>query len=154
MEALLKHWRTNGWPAIHIQHCSKEPNSPLHPDQPGVAFKVATAPANDEPVFQKNVNSAFIGTLLEETLRTRKLEKLVVVGLTTDHCVSTTVRMAANKGFTVVLVEDATATFERTGHDGTYYSADVMHRVNLASLNGEFCTVASSDDVLNNNINY
>ena len=148
MSSLLKHGRENGWPVMHVQHCSTEANSPLRPGQPGVACKEATAPENEETVFQKNVNSAFIGTSLEETLKERHLENLVVVGLTTDHCVSTTVRMAANKGFNVVLVGDATATFDRTGPDGNYYSADIMHDVNLASLNGEFCKVVTTSEVL------
>ncbi|MFK8031074.1 MAG: cysteine hydrolase family protein [Gammaproteobacteria bacterium] len=150
MGELLQHWRKNQWPVIHVQHCSTEPQSPLRPDQAGVEFKPATAPESGETVFQKNVNSAFIGTSLEQTLKDDGVNQLVVVGLTTDHCVSTTVRMAANKGFDVLLVGDATATFDRTGPGGEYYDADTMHNVNLASLNGEFCSVVSCDSVLHN----
>jgi nicotinamidase-related amidase len=56
--------------------------------------------------------------------------------------------MAANLGFNVWLVEDGTATFDRTSFDGEYYSAEQMHAINLASLNGEFCTVLKTADVL------
>jgi nicotinamidase-related amidase len=94
------------------------------------------------------VNSGFIGTDLEPYLRANGIDNLVIVGLTTDHCVSTTARMAGNLGFTVTLVEDATATFERNGPDGIHYSADLMHRAALASLHGEFATVRSARDVL------
>ncbi|MBS1240582.1 MAG: cysteine hydrolase [Gemmatimonadetes bacterium] len=145
---LLAAWRATGRPVIHVQHLSLEPDSPLREDRPGHVFKPEALPAAGEPLFRKHVNSAFIGTELEAHLRARGIRDLVVVGITTDHCVSTTVRMAGNLGFGVTVVEDATATFERRGPDGTHYSADLMHRVELASLHGEFATVRCTRDVL------
>jgi len=145
---LLAAWRSSGRPVIHVQHLSLEPQSPLREDRPGHAFKIQAQPMADEAVFRKHVNSAFIGTELEAHLRANGIDALVVVGITTDHCVSTTARMAANLGFTVTVVDDATATFERRGHDGTLYDADLMHRVELASLNGEFATVRSAQEII------
>lgn len=145
---LLAAWRAADRPVIHVQHSSLEPESPLRSDAPGYAFKVEAQPKAGEPIFRKHVNSAFIGTDLEAHLREHGIETLVIVGLTTDHCVSTTTRMAGNLGFGVTVVEDATATFERCGPDGTSYSADLMHRVALASLHGEFATVRSAKDIL------
>jgi nicotinamidase-related amidase len=145
---LLAAWRQAEWPVIHVQHMSQEPGSPLRPEAPGNAFKAEAMPHDGEPVFRKTVNSAFIGTTLEAHLRREGIHALVIVGLTTDHCVSTTTRMAGNLGFEVVVVEDATATFERTGPDGARYSAEQMHRLSLASLHGEFAQVQSAQDVL------
>ena len=146
--ALLAGWREAGWPVIHVQHMSQVPDSPLRPELPGNAIKPEAMPTSGEPVFQKTVNSAFIGTTLEDHLRREGIGALVVAGLTTDHCVSTTVRMAGNLGFEVVLVGDATATFERTGPDGEHYDAEQMHRLALASLHGEFAEVRTADEVL------
>jgi nicotinamidase-related amidase len=146
--ALLAGWRQARWPVIHVQHMSQESGSPLRADAPGNAFKPEAMPLDGEPVFQKTVNSAFIGTSLEAHLRREGIQALVIVGLTTDHCVSTTARMAGNLGFEVVVAEDATATFERTGPDGVRYSAEQMHRLALASLHGEFAQVQSARDVL------
>jgi hypothetical protein len=50
--------------------------------------------------------------------------------------------------FEVILVSDAKATFDRTGEEGSHYSADEIHKVDLASLNGEFCKVMTSKQVL------
>lgn len=148
MAALLAAWRDGRGPVIHVQHMSRRPDSPLRPDQPGNAIKPEVAPQLGEPVFRKHVNSAFIGTDLERHLREQGIEALVMVGLTTDHCVSTSARMAANLGFAVTVVGDATATFERRGPDGAHYDADLMHRAELVSLHGEFATVRSTREVL------
>jgi len=146
--ALLAEWRKHQAPIIHVKHCSVSPKSPLHPDQPGNAFKEEALPQKGEPEFTKTVNSAFIGTGLEDYLQEQGLNSLVIVGLTTDHCVSTSTRMAANLGFDVILISDATATFERLDTDGKHISAAEMHRVNLASLNGEFCQVQTTAQLL------
>ena len=145
---LLSEWRKNELPIIHIRHCSVEPNSPLRSELPGNEFKEEAQPLPQEKQFSKSVNSAFIGTELEKYLQEHDISSLVVVGLTTDHCVSTSTRMAANLGFNVTLISDATATFDREGYDGALYSADNIHKINLVSLNGEFCIVRSTEEVL------
>jgi len=145
---LLATWRKHAAPIIHVKHCSVSPQSPLHPSQPGNAFKDEALPQQGEPEFTKTVNSAFIGTGLEDYLHEQGLRSLVIVGLTTDHCVSTSTRMAGNLGFDVTLVSDATATFERKDTNGQHVSAEDMHRVNLASLHGEFCVVKTTAEIL------
>jgi nicotinamidase-related amidase len=145
---LLDVWRKNERPVFHIQHMSLSPTSPLNPSLPGNAIKDALQPQVGEPLIQKNVNSAFIGTNLEQQLRKIGCSSLVIVGLTTPHCVSTTTRMAGNLGFETYLVSDATAAFELTGHDGRKYSAQEIHDVTLATLNGEFATVIDTGALL------
>ncbi len=148
MASLLTAWRKNGSPVIHVKHNSTEPNSSLRPDLPGNQIKDVVKPLTTEKLFEKTVNSAFIGTDLEKYLRNIEIQNLVMVGLTTDHCVSTSVRMAANLGFKVWLVDDATATFERVSYNGNSFTAEQMHEINLASLNGEFCSVVSTPDAM------
>jgi nicotinamidase-related amidase len=145
---LIGAWRSGGKPVIHVQHDSVEPQSELRPERPGNAVKLEAKPIAGEPVFRKNVNSAFIGTSLESYLRERGIDTLVMVGLTTEHCVSTSARMAANLGFNVTIVADATAAFEKDGFDGTHFTAEQVHSVELANLNREFATVRESKDIL------
>ncbi len=141
---LLRLWRDHHLPVFHIQHCSSNPASLLHSTNAGNAFKDLVKPINDEPVIRKNVNSAFIGTSLEVQLRNAKITKLVIVGLTTDHCISTTTRMAGNLGFDTFIVADATATFDKKGLEGQNYPAELIHETALASLNGEFAAVVTT----------
>jgi nicotinamidase-related amidase len=145
---LLSRWRKHQLPIIHIRHCSVEPNSPLRPERPGNAFKEQAQPLPGEKQFSKSANSAFIGTELEQYLKEHAISSLVIVGLTTDHCVSASTRTAADLGFDVTLIADATATFDRQGHDGALYTAEAIHKINLASLNGEFCSVRSTEEVV------
>ncbi|MEM7764147.1 MAG: cysteine hydrolase family protein [Pseudomonadota bacterium] len=146
---LLAFAREQQWPVVHVRHASLTPGSPLQQALPGFAFKPEAAPIAGEPVYTKHVNSGFIGTTLEQDLRRDGIEQLVVAGLTTDHCVSTTVRMAANLGFDVRLVADACATHDRTDLQGQACPAAVVHRLHLASLNGEFCEVINTEAVVN-----
>ena len=145
---LLAFWRLKSWAVFHVKHCSSNPNSKLAEGQPGNDFKDVVAPIAGEVIVRKNVNSAFIGTDLKQQLDLAKFTKLVIAGLTTDHCVSTTVRMAGNFGFDTYLVEDATATFCKKGTDGQLFSAEIIHDTALASLNGEFATVIKTDQLI------
>ena len=148
MERLLTAWRNSKLPVVHVKHDSTEEESPLIPGQIGNEFKDAFEPIYGEHVERKHVNSGFIGTTLESYLRTNRVETLVTAGLTTDHCVSTTTRMAGNLGFSAYVAADATATFNRTGFDGKVYSADEIFATALASLHNEFAVVSTTDEIL------
>ncbi len=145
---LLKAWRRTKRPVIHVQHMSRNPNSPLRPGQAGNEIKEAVGPVGGEPVVRKCVNSSFIGTNLEKRLRRDGIKTLVMTGINTNHCVSTTARMAGNLGFETFVVADGTATFDRRGHDGKLHKAEDMHAIGLAELHGEFATVLETEDVL------
>lgn len=137
-------WRESGRALFHILHDSTSPTSPLRPGTPGNLPKPEAEPRKGERVYRKTVNSAFIGTSLEAGLRQAGIDRLVVVGLTTNHCVSTTVRMAGNLGFVTYLVTDATATFDRTGIDGRVRFAADVHAAALSDLQEEFATLVKT----------
>lgn len=150
---LLAHARAAGRPVFHVRHLSLEPGSPLTAARGGIDFKPEAAPLPGEPVIEKSVNSAFIGTDLEARLRAEGVTRLVIAGLTTPHCVSTSARMAANLGFAVTLAHDACAAFAINADMSWLPGAEPMdaetaHRTALGHLHGEFAEVAPVADII------
>jgi nicotinamidase-related amidase len=144
---LLAVFRRAAAPVIHVRHGSHEPDSRFRPERSGYAVRDEARELGGEVVIVKEVNSAFIGTDLEQRLRGARIETLVIVGATTNHCVETTTRMAGNLGFRALLVRDATWTFDRVGPDGDTYPAALIHAISLANLAGEFATIVTTAEV-------
>ncbi len=145
---LLQAFRVHGAPILHIRHEGTKPNSSFLPQGSGYDVKDEAREQPGEPVIVKRVNSAFIGTDLEERLRAAGIDTVVICGATTNHCVETTTRMAGNLGFDARLVRDATWTFDLVGPDGDRHSAEEIHAMTLSNLNGEFARIVSTRDVI------
>ncbi len=148
MHCLLTFWRKRDLPVIHVRHDSMNPDSPLKTGKPGFEYEEEVKPIDGEIEIVKHVNSAFIGTKLEAILREMRLTNVFICGITTDYCVSTTARMSGNLGFSTYVISDACATYARTDEKGEEIPAETVHSVNLASINGEFCKVIRSSDIL------
>ncbi len=148
MATILAKWRQLRLHCYHVKHSSQNPSSPLHASKAGFEIKPEVTPLAHEPVITKNTNSAFINTLLEKDLKTKGITSVVIVGLTTNHCISTSVRMAANLGFITYVIADATATFDSIGWNGEKFDSELMHQTTLASLNKEFATILTTQELL------
>ncbi len=105
-------------------------------------------PLAGESVIAKQTNSAFIGTDLEARLRAGGISDLVVAGVITNNSVEATVRVAGNLGFNVHLVEDACFTYARRDYRGHLRSAEEVHAMSLANLDGEYCRVTTAGEIL------
>ncbi len=145
---LLAAWRARGGAIVHIRHDSRTPESSYRPGQPGHAFKPEVAPTNGETVFAKRANSAFIGTDLEDWLERQAINELVVAGVSINNSVEATVRMAGNLGYETYLIEDACFTFARRDYHGRLRSAEEVHAMSLANLDGEYCSIVTTEAVL------
>lgn len=146
--ALLGAWRASGRPVYHIRHDSTEPESHYRPGQAGNDFKPGVEPQEGETVIAKTTNSAFIGTDLEARLRAARHTPLIITGVITNNSVEATARMAGNLGFETYLVEDGCFTFGREDWSGAWRTAHEVHAMSLANLDGEYCAVVRTAQVL------
>lgn len=94
-------------------------------------------PQGDEIVFCKTTDSALTGTNMRLILQNMGIRNVIVVGIFTDQCVSSTVRSLADESFNVVVVEDCCAAATRELHD---------HELEI--INMIYCHVASSQETL------
>jgi len=145
---LLDAWRAAKRPVIHVRHDSVEPGSTLRPNRPGNAFREGFGPQGDEPLVTKSVNSAFIGTDLDLRLRRLGTDTVVAFGISTDMCVSTTVRMGANLGYRMILVEDACDCFDLPDGKGGTIPAESVHAAHVATLGFEFAEVVTTRELI------
>ena len=141
---LLDGWRTQGLPVLYTMHNSREERSSLKLSLPTGRVKAGLEPREGETIITKDVNSGFIGTNLELTLRRFGIRRLVVAGFFTNMCVETTVRMAGNMGYDTYLTPDACATSNRIGWDGVDHDPELVHDMAVTSMNGEYCTAIST----------
>ncbi|MGF9764057.1 cysteine hydrolase family protein [Microvirga sp. 0TCS3.31] len=146
--AILDAWHSRGLPIIHVKHDSITPGSTLALGQPGNAFRPGFEPHDGEPVVSKSVNSAFIGTDLDLRLKRLGVRKVMVFGITTDMCVSTTVRTGANLGYEMILVEDACDCFDLPDGQGGTIPARASHGVHVATLGFEFAKVVTTEEIV------
>lgn len=105
-------------------------------DSEGSRIEAEVAPAPGEIVVTKTTDSALTGTNLRLVLSNMGIRNVVVTGIYTDQCVSSTVRSLADESFHVVVVEDCCAA-------GT----DDLHRRELEIINMIYCHVVSSGEL-------
>jgi len=145
---ILEKWRALNLPVFHVIHSSKNPKSSFHKTHPGYVIKDEVKPIEGEPVIKKQVHSAFIGTDLKERLDKQGITMLVIAGMTTNHCVSSSTRMAGDLGFETLLISDATATFDQIGIDGEIIPSELIQQTTLATLNNAFAQVMNTKKLL------
>ncbi|HKE96564.1 MAG TPA: cysteine hydrolase family protein [Povalibacter sp.] len=146
--ALLNYWREAGNPVVHVRHVSRSPRSVFWPGQPGAEFQDRFQPRSEEHVVEKNVPDAFINTALERWLHVRAIDEVVIVGVITNNSVEATGRTAGNLGFQASVVSDACYTFDKADYSGRLRTAEEVHAMSLANLQGEYATIVTTQELL------
>jgi nicotinamidase-related amidase len=144
---VLAKFRAGDEPIVHVQHVwDAEDAAFFQPGTPGVEIHGKVAPAEGEPVVQKELPNAFLGTGLEERLRGDEIDELVVAGMMSSMCVDASVRAASDLGFTVTVVHDACAAPD-LAFQGTQVDGRTVHATFMAALDGNYAQLVASDDL-------
>lgn len=138
--ALVAAAQARGETIVLVRHDSVEPESPLHPDRPGNAFKPLLDGVDADLLVRKQVHSAFHGDVdLHGWLQQRGIEELVICGIQTNMCCETTARLAGNLGYRMRFALDATHTFDEPAPlGGETVPAALLSRTTAATLDGNF----------------
>jgi len=147
---LLVTFRKQGWPVLHVQHISIQPNATFFlPNTTGVEIHNSVNPLPGEPVITKHYPNSFRDTVLLEQLRAAGVDTLMICGMMSHMCVDTTVRAAFDLGFSCIVTHDACATRELV-FNGVTVPATQVHASYMAALGAVFAIVKSVDEILGN----
>jgi len=146
VDRLLQSWRAAGLPVIFVLHTDPDPG--FERDSPLVKIMDFLSPREDEPVILKDTRNAFTSTDLQKRLDAQGVRRVVITGISTEQCCETTTRVAADLGYDVDFVTEATATFPIPLPDGGELSTDEVVRRTEAVLRNRFARIAKVDELV------
>ncbi|MGF6147137.1 Isochorismatase family protein yecD [Kingella potus] len=138
---LLHTARTHGREVVYVRH--NDAADPMFaPHSPGWQIAGRIAPQPGERVVDKQFNSAFRGTDLRDYLRQQGITRLMVVGMMTEYCIESTVRVAGDLGFDVVLPEGANSTLD----NGRWSAREIYEHHNFDIMRGRFAAMPGVEE--------
>jgi nicotinamidase-related amidase len=145
---VLERFRDAGDPVIHMKHVWDAPDAQfMRPGTEGIEIHPAVAPADGEMVLEKASPNSFVETALEDELRKRGSEDLVVAGMMSSMCVDATVRAAADLGFSPTVVHDACAAPDLE-FNGVSVPGATVHAAFMAALADGYAELTSAAEML------
>jgi nicotinamidase-related amidase len=160
VQRLVDAARAAGDLVVWVLHSEPGSGTPFDPASGHVRLFAELTPAAGEPILTKTSRNAFTTTNLAQLLTERGIRDLVICGIQTEQCCETTTRVAADLGYDVTFVTDATATFPIAHRDApagmsvaelvadprTLAAADVVARTEYA-LAGRFATIRTTAEL-------
>ena len=140
---LIEVSRENNVEVIYVQHNGKV-GSEIEPNSDGWQIYEKIKPNPNEKIFFKNYNSAFKETNLHEYLKSRDINDLIITGMQTDYCIDTTVKVAFEYGFKLIIPEKTNTTFT----NGNISAEGLYNHYNFNIFNNRFGTVTSIENTI------
>ena len=143
---VLEAFRASGNPVVHIQHLSPAGAGFLEEGTGGAEIMAPVTPRDGETLITKRAPNSFLGTDLEQHLRSLDVDEVVVTGMMTSMCVDATTRAGADLGFKMTLVPDACAA-PGLEFGGRQVAAQDVHASFVAALGQFYATVTPADEL-------
>jgi nicotinamidase-related amidase len=145
--ALVELYRQSNLPIFFIMHTDPDPG--FRTNDPQFKLMDFLKPRANEPLMIKNTRNAFTSTTLQADLIHRSVRKVVITGIQTEQCCETTARVAADLGYAVDFVTEATQTFPIPNYDkpGEELGTDAIRERTEYALRRRFARIATVDDI-------
>jgi nicotinamidase-related amidase len=139
--ALIARARVVDVPIIYVQHCGPE-GAIDHPGTPGWEIHPDITPNESDTIVQKHHPDAFQDTSMQEELKSRHVQRLIITGIQTEYCIDTTCRRAYSLNYEVILVKDAHSTW-----DSDLFIAPQIITHHNQVLDGWFVTLKEAHEI-------
>jgi nicotinamidase-related amidase len=113
--ALVQAFRECNLPVIYFLHSDPDPG--FETSSPYYKLMDFLSPRNSEPVLHKRTRNVFTGTGLGELLLEKRVRRVLITGIQMEQCCETSARVAADLGYAVDFITEATMTFPIPNHD-------------------------------------
>ncbi|RED56574.1 cysteine hydrolase family protein [Cohnella lupini] len=140
---LVSKARASEVPVIYIQHTGYDDGDEFLEGSHTWQIDPRIQPLVTESVIMKTTCDSFHKTGLEEELRKRNIENLIIAGMQTEFCIDTTSRRAFSMGYGVTLVKDAHSTFD----SANLTAAQIVEHHNYV-LGGAFARLTATNDIV------
>ena len=144
---LVRIFREHGLPVIYFLHTDDDPG--FEKTSPHYKLMDFIAPRESEPVMHKNTRNVFTSTGLPELLMEKQVRRVVITGIQMEQCCETSARVAADLGYAVDFVTEATMTFPIPNHDqpGQELDVEAIRERTEYVLRRRFARIATVSDI-------
>lgn len=143
MQEILDFSRAAGLSVIYVKHVRGD-----NPEDVIFHIREEIAPQKGEPIVIKRTPGSFFGTELEEVLKSKGIESVIITGMKTNHCCDTTTREASARGYHTFVIKEGVRTFDLVGIDGNMIPRETVQYVTLSILQG-FAKCITLEDLKN-----
>jgi len=131
LSKVIESARSRGLFVIYVKHVWGD-----NPEDSTFDIREEIKPLENDPIVIKRTPGSFFNTNLEELLKSRQIENVIITGMKTNHCCDTTTREASARGYNTMIIKQGVRTFDLEGIDGQMIPRETVQYVTLSILQG------------------